>query len=164
MSIKPSDFYYVAEDLLENSRKFKSREGLFRTAISRYYYYLYLEVREIITAMDKSMESQLKGQNVVDAHKKIKDYIWNVYSMATRNSRKYYIEQYKIQSIKLLKNTLSNLLKMRKKSDYELESTISAKEANDAKERINKLHEDSVLDHFKEVLEIVLSIKEDHRP
>ena len=164
MGIQPLDFYYVAEDLLENNGKFKSKEGLFRTAISRYYYYLYLEVREIITSLDKKMEPQLKGQNVVDAHKKVRDYLKRVYYIGKRKAQTYQIEQYKLDSLYSLKNALSNLLKMRKDADYELEINISEKEVNDAKERINEIRENYVLEHFKEVLQIVIANKdEEHR-
>lgn len=149
--MEPREFYNTAEELLKSFNRFSNKEGISRTIVSRYYYYLYLEIREIIVSIDKTMEKELKGESVIDAHKKVRNYLRDIYYTAKRELSKYEFQQYEVESIRTLKNALSNLFKMRKEADYELDLQINREKAKEAKTRVDSVSD--AIENFRGFLE-----------
>ena len=159
--MEPGEFYEIAEELLKNINKFQREEGIARTIIGRYYYYLYLEIRETIVSVDENMKSELKGEKVTDVHKKVRNYLGRIYYQAKKDSSVYGFRYDEIESIRILKNSLSILLKMRKDSDYKLNLIITQKDAEKAKAEADQVRENNCVDIFRRILHAILKSSND---
>ena len=110
------EFKEVAEKL----SNFKSLPdgGKYRTAIGRYYYYIFLKIREIIKEVEKDREDGIyELLNTGKAHRVLPAYFKVL-------SKKIELNELKESFIKLAK-TLEDLRKLRNKCDYEVDVSIS---------------------------------------
>ncbi|CAB3287344.1 conserved protein of unknown function [Methanocaldococcus lauensis] len=102
------------------------KEGKYRTAIGRYYYSIFLTLREIIWDIDKREELE-KYYTSGLVHKIIRIYLYKLSKII------------KSQELMEISNMLYNLHNLRKLSDYNIIHKITIKEVNDAKEYANKI-------------------------
>lgn len=100
------EFKEVA-DALYKSCNSEFREGICRTAIGRYYYYTFLNIRELIKSEDSLNASGLKGSY---AHSNVKTYL------------KSFSEEIGNKKFGKVVNYMIDLHDLRKEADYELKT------------------------------------------
>jgi uncharacterized protein (UPF0332 family) len=110
------EFKEVAEKL----PTFKSLpdEGKYRTAIGRYYYYIFLKIREIVKEVEKDREDGIYGLlNTGKAHRALPAYFRAL-------SKKVRVNKLRNSFIELAE-ALEDLRELRNKCDYEVDISIS---------------------------------------
>ena len=124
MSFDCSEFKEIADKI----QNFKSlpNEGRYRTAIGRYYYFIFLKIRDTIYGIDEREE--------------IKKYYFS--GLIHKFIRLYLFELSKIiGNRKLIRvaNKLKKLHNLRKKSDYNIGDKINTMDVKDAKKYVDDI-------------------------
>ena len=140
------EFRDVAEFLMKSSDVELFEEGVYRTSISRLYYYIFLELRDTILFSDprRNVKSRLKGGK---AHKLIREYLKNVGDTVNN------------EDLKGVAELLYNLHELRKDADYETGKFIRKEDveralayAEEIKEIINELEYNGISGNLENVL------------
>lgn len=140
------EFRDVAEFLMKSSDVKLFKEGVYRTSISRLYYYIFLELRDTILLSDprRNVKSKLKGGK---AHKLIREYLKNVGD--TINN----------EDLKDVAELLYNLHELRKDADYETGKIIRKEDVERAaayveeiEDIINRINYDGTRGNLENVL------------
>jgi hypothetical protein len=107
-------------------------EGKFRTAIGRYYYYIFLKIREIVREVEKDREDGIYGLlNRGTAHRVLPLY-FKILAFRINNGN------LRMKFIKL-SDELNELRDKRNEADYQLDSMVDSLIANDVKNRWKNL-------------------------
>jgi hypothetical protein len=128
----PNEFKEVADNVLN----FESLpdEGKCRTAIGRYYYYIFLKIREIVKEVERDREDGIYGLlNRGAAHRVLPIYFK---ILACRINHR----NLRMKLIKL-SDELNELRDRRNEADYQLDSMIDSLMANDVKSRVEELEQ-----------------------
>jgi len=124
MSFDCNEFKEVA-DKIQNFNSLPS-EGKYRTAIGRYYYFIFLKIRDIIYNIDER-EKIRKYYFSGLIHKFIRLYLFNLSKIT--NDRK----------LIRVANKLKKLHDLRKKSDYNVDAKISINDVEDAEKYVDDI-------------------------
>ncbi|RUM60327.1 MAG: hypothetical protein DSY59_03180 [Persephonella sp.] len=132
----PKDFKNLSTELKEKQNVFKCGEGaLSRTSISRLYYYIFLECREIINdKLNDRNKIIFASEDCKKKHHYIVQVILYRLAKATKN-----------ENISFLSNILNEFREIRNDADYNLEIDITFEDYNvliDFKEEIENCVEE----------------------
>jgi len=139
----PSDFKALSGILINNLDEYK--EARIRTSISRLYYYIFLEIREIIT---ETMEIKDK--------KKFKNLKYKHHSLIPK-ILVYIGEETDNEKIIMIGNKIKVLRKIRNESDYNLNAIFQIDHYISAEEKIKDIEE--VITYLKQHLNSEILIK-----
>jgi len=116
----------------------KCEEGKNRTIISRYYYYIFLKIRdEIIFNYDTNPETK-DGLTSPKAHGLLRKYIREVSKKSLKIHGIQWDEKEKINEIITF---LEQLHKQRKDADYEVRKAIDTDDVNSALEKVQEIEQ-----------------------
>ena len=139
--MKPIEFKNMA-CYLSNGHEELGNEILLRTIINRYYYYIFLHIRDWIIKLDGREEvreiliptDDVDRKYSIGAHTFLLKYLKEV-AIKSKNLRPY---DNTLDEITLF---LGNLFDNRKKADYKLDVVITNVDLEDAKELVNEIEE-----------------------
>jgi len=128
----------------------KCEEGKNRTIISRYYYYIFLKIRdEIILNYDMNPETK-DFLTSPKAHGLLRKYIREV---SKKSLKLYGTPIYQKEQLHEIAIFLGQLHKQRKDADYEVRKTIDANDVNSALEKVQEIEQRlDLLEKFLEAL------------
>lgn len=159
----PKGFYNLANQLF-NDTNYKS-EDRYRTTIGRYYYYIYLKIRDLILKSDKRPNirwalSSSKG------HGNLRTYLEELSEITNNNDFESIAEQ--IAHLHALRKKADYDTKMRIKSQYVEEAEKIVDEINNKLDRIefsNKKGLKNIIDHLtmKEMSKKINNKKDDKK-
>lgn len=122
------EFRDVAGFLMNSSDAKPFEEGVYRTSISRLYYYIFLELRDTILFSDyrKSIKSKLKGGR---AHKLIREYLRNIGDFINN------------EELKDVAELLYDLHELREDADYETGKIIKKEDVERAAAYVEEIED-----------------------
>jgi hypothetical protein len=106
------------------------KEAIFRTAISRYYYYVFLQLRECIIQID-GRESVRSILNSHSAHRELREYL----RKANLNAKRLGLDP----KIYKIRNALKSLHNLRKTADYDMGELVDSNKVRDARNLIEDI-------------------------